>query len=871
MSAVGDWIDLESRVSGKWQIPVLAVSLVLLSAATMRHRQSSRQATFGDALGQFRALQEGGHHERVIQLGTRLLDRAGGTGGERSEILLTVARARAAVDSADSARGTLVLRAYEAAREAGAELDASDFERIGEAHEAAGHLPEAIDHYEKALSRSAHGGHPLRRHLFDLLCSIPESSDRREQILEQILGDPGTTPEDRLWALTQTLHGLHASGRVEEAEKLIDQSVGMVEGGATSHSYQYLAALHLYLSGRLDEAEVSLRVLRSELDPWEPEYAKSGWLLGRVLLTKGGRENLESASSFFNDVLLHNPFGLYPAASRIGIGEVMAELGKYGESVDAFAEGINRLPEKVDPEVVPRDELYVRLNVLAGSLRLKGDYRSALEYARLALLLVDGARTDRVVPSLRQVAELQLQLADQLRIRGRQAGEGVEPPSYNEIRSLYSGAARTFLRLAELDRGAEGSPNQDRWSAAEMAREASDLRERAELEQSGLLLQMVANSQAEFAEELERRESRGVEGEPLQGEFRSLFTEAATNLVQLSDVLIWNEERSAASLWRAAELFARAGKTEEAIELFRLYMRSRPSDPMVPKASFNVGRLYEEAGRFSAAIEAYRECYERFPRSLEGARVLLPLARCHLRMGAAGETEAERTLRRIVDESEVFTPLAPEYSEALFMLGELLHRRGAFEDAVVVLGEALERTASHPARWDARFLLADSLRQSGIGLKRELTAARLSPAQEWMRSEFPERLRRARELYREYVQEMEVRDAGVLSRREAVGLRLAMLYEADCYFEAGEYGAALQRYESIVRTLKGTPSALAAGVQIINCHVFLGEVSSARAALERMQAMIEGMPPEAFEGEPSLRTRDEWRIYLAWLDESGVL
>ena len=109
-----------------------------------------------------------------------------------------------------------------------------------------------------------------------------------------------------------------------------------------------------------------------------------------------------------------------------------------------------------------------------------------------------------------------------------------------------------------------------------------------------------------------------------------------------------------------------------------------------------------------------------------------------------------------------------------------------------------------------------------------------------------------------------------LDRLESVYLRHALLYEADCYFETADYDRALKLYEETAGMFKGSPTGLTAYVQIINCHVFLGQPHEARAALARARNLVDALPEAAFAVAVSPETRDDWRRYFEWLDESEL-
>ena len=224
----------------------------------------------------------------------------------------------------------------------------------------------------------------------------------------------------------------------------------------------------------------------------------------------------------------------------------------------------------------------------------------------------------------------------------------------------------------------------------------------------------------------------------------------------------------------------------------------------------------------------------------------------------------------VLEGSEVFTPEAPEFADALFLLGEAQKRRGEFERAIATLEEALKRYPDDLRVSKARFLLADSYRQSGLALRAEVSDANSAGEIEQMRLEGGERFRAARQLFRQLINEFETRDLAALTRLQKVYLRLAYVYEADCYFETQEYREALKLYEEAAGTYKDTASALAAYVQIINSHVFVGEPEEARAALARALVLTEAMPDESFDASVSPETREDWKRYFRWLTASAL-
>lgn len=412
--------------------------------------------------------------------------------------------------------------------------------------------------------------------------------------------------------------------------------------------------------------------------------------------------------------------------------------------------------------------------------------------------------------------------------------------------------------------------------AIEYTRLAVDLIDPSDVEQSSEFLQQLGQVQIELAEQVEAQallQPRSGEEwsiEAITKEGRRLFSEAGATFLILAQLNTFHTTHGATASWRAAEVFAQAGERERAVRLYKAFAKERPDHSFVPRAQLRIGQISELSGDLVGAVEAYRECYRRFPRTLDGARALVPLARCYLALGPGFEELAHKTLLIVLEESEVFTPDAPEFADAMFLYGDGLDRTSDYNRAIASLEEALERYPDDPRATRARYLLADAYRKSGLSLKGSVAVARSPGEIEQTRAESTARFQEARRLYRELIEEYEQRAPADLHRLERMYRRHAYLYEADCYFEVGEYHRALKLYEEAAGLFKDTPSALAAYIQIINCQVFLGQPQEARAALARAQVLVDAIPEEALTSTVSPETREDWKHYLAWLDASEL-
>lgn len=793
MGTMAQWDTLRQRITGKWQFPLLIVSLGLLAAAIYRPKPPPNRLPIPEAAEYLALLVAGQEYRQAIELGELLVSRDDAKASELAPVWLSIARAHSGVarghrgDRTDLGRG--IVGEYEKAATYREALTADDQVRIGEALEWQSRFSQAVEAYGRAVESGVNQPLDLRRRAITLtLDHLDPPAEAAGGLLDGFLAEVGDDRLDlRLWAVERLFGLLTDQHRLDEAAAVLSGNHDRFEGSDLRFHFGFLEALLLYEQDRFDEAETRLRAIRDGVPGHDPVDAMAGWLLGRVVMSDAGPQRPEEALSFFSDVLAYHVGDPYAVASRVGAGEALALLERHDEALEAYLGAIEDLKALGETRVVNRALLRTSLSVLAEKQRQSDHVEEAAAYAQLAVTLLDREAIEPSAVLLQQLAQLQALLASRL---DRKAGDlAVDPHRPPEARSEAARAALvasadTYLELARLD--------------------------------------------------------------------------------------ALNERRAAEANWWAAELYAKAGRRDRAATLYRAFVADRPRHPFVPRALLRIGQLLQLSGRPREAVEAYQDCYRRFPQTLDGARALVPLAEAYLAMGPQFDEAAERTLRIVLDESEVFTPQAPEFADALFLLGEALNRRGEFERGIATFEEVLGRYPDDPRVWRARYLLADSYRRSGLALKAEAKDATYAEEMKRMRDESAARFDSAKKLYRELIEAYDLRDPASLDRRERVYLRHAHLYEADCYFETQDYARALKLYEESAGLFKELPSALAANVQMINCHVFLGQPEEARAALARAKVLVDSMPDSAFAQGVSPERREDWKRYFEWLGTSEL-
>jgi len=110
-------------------------------------------------------------------------------------------------------------------------------------------------------------------------------------------------------------------------------------------------------------------------------------------------------------------------------------------------------------------------------------------------------------------------------------------------------------------------------------------------------------------------------------------------------------------------------------------------------------------------------------------------------------------------------------------------------------------------------------------------------------------------------------------------VKMSYFYQADVIYDRSyvldpadvrPYVDALQKYDEAAWLYQYDPIAMSAYVQMINCHLRMGNVYEARRMLQRAGWALRNIPEERFKASLLLEGRSFWEDYLSWLEQTPM-
>ena len=603
-----------------------------------------------------------------------------------------------------------------------------------------------------------------------------------------------------------------------------------------------------------------------------------------------------------------------PRVSEVERGWALGEKSRIMVDRGAFADARSLLDQalKMDGDAVSQGQIYYRLGYCAYKLGDSPEAERLLRLARQCLrvqhpLDADAAQLlgailherDDSAGALSFFQDVIVSHPDAAVATLARLGRGV---CRIELGSDAAGLGDLDALVPEIiSKPAEAQYKPEVLTGLHQAQSALLLRENYDgmLELIALEQQLTPDPSAEFFGRLsalyEKRAAqveKSIPDAPTQAEqirrtrlVNTLLTHAGDAAIAQSRALTVGDDKGHAdALWRGIDLYDRAGDLRQVIGALDLFAAENPSDGQAPEALLRLGRAYQAAGMFDKAITTFQRNQFRYPQSLAASRSGVPLAQAFIARGPEFYPKAENALLATLG-SQLITPDAQEFRDALFELAQLYYRTGRYEEAVNRFEELTQRYPKEERMGQLLFMMADSYRKSAMVLK-DATQSRgamasadgapgpTDPAvvaslanQAEAAAARRERLGRARKFYDQSIDWFHATPPG--NDLDRLYLKLAHFYRADCLYDNGDYEEAIRLYDAAALRYQDDPSALAAYVQIVNSYSALGKYDEAKVANERAKWLLRKMTPEAFKNQMYSMPKQYWDDWLKWTAGAG--
>ncbi len=669
------------RVAGKWQMPLMALSTFLFTASLYLLLPQTPVPAIDEWIAEIDALRRARLLSEAEALARSVLQDNRYESEERALVYVGLAEVgyQRQLDQADWAerderRLVAILAQYAQAELHGYALGGDDFYRQGQVYEWLGQPRNALDQYELSLRSAPSDPLGVRRQVIALRISS-DSTPRPElhDLLDALLEGATARPEMLHWALQKKIELLIADERLDEGDRVLASYQPILAETPYARLTEYLAGLLQYKAGRYDEAELTLRNLRNKLEVRDDLHARSGWLLGRVILQDDGPQRPLEATLFFRDVLDSHAVGEYVLASRLGMADALTDLQRFSEALEYYRAVLDQLKAGQSTALIDRN--VVRSSLAVNSRRLYEDqkYDPALDYLQLASDLADLDDVSNRAFHLSDLAMLKDFLGRRYRDRSRVAAQASDVDEMKSLKKrsveLFLSAVEDYLELSRIKTEDESVVAESLWQAAVMYDAAGRRREAIELltdflsdhpasEQIPIALLRIGQAYqatGEFALAVEYYQ-RCIREHPRT-------TAAYDSYIPLTESLVilgpdYAKQAEETLLYILAEPPG-------------LPHRFTPESYIYHEATFKLGELYSREGRFEDAIQWFDEALQRYPEDPRSPRALFLLAHAYRRSGL--------DLDRVADELA-----SPLQREALFREKQLrLRRAEEFFGAVI--------------------------------------------------------------------------------------------------------------------------------------------------------------------------------------------
>jgi tetratricopeptide (TPR) repeat protein len=541
-----------------------------------------------------------------------------------------------------------MLALYDQAQVDGCVLTSDQLVRCGQAYEWSRRPASALTQYEAALAHAPADALDVRQRILRLrLDSVATDPERIDEDLAGLIADARTRPELLVWALEKRLNLLVDRRRFADARGLLETELVHLEGTSEALSGEYLTAVLHQRTGEFDQAELVLRNLRSRLSERNELDARSGWLLGVVVLNDEGPQRPLEALSFFDDVLTSHPNGPYATASQLGLAEALAQLQRFDEALVYYRKVLDKIGSSPATGLIDLPAVISSLTVRSRLQYEDGHDDSALDFLQLASDLVDRRDVPARLLYLGDLAAMKRSLAQRRRLEARASGDAeAEAVLAARSRELFLAAADDFMALAHLDTADANSVSEALWQAAVMYDDGGNRRKTAALLEDFLISR--SNSSLIPLVLFRLGQAYQADGNLLTAVERyQQVIRDHTRTAPAQDAII---PLASCFMMLGPEYLDEAEQTLlHVVDDVGQQAMFTPQSLIYRHALFTLGELYSRQGRYEEAIERLDEALQRYPDDSRRSLATFQLADAYRQSGvvlAAAAAEAESVVRR---------------------------------------------------------------------------------------------------------------------------------------------------------------------------------------------------------------------------------
>lgn len=788
-----------------WQVPAIAVSVLLIGAGVYTAIDQSDPPVMAELLDEVERYLEVGQYETAAgnleQKVKPLLHEAGRPDRARFHAIVGdwIGLTQEAHNASIETNNRLINEQYEQAAQLGYPLGAERIERWALALVALGEIPKAkarLLELESLLSvkdgdeSARHRRNNLYRKIVEYNIRYTESPiDEMLAMLDDFRRDQLLDVGDEAWAVARQAELRINHAMAQEAIDYLLIEMRRIESRLTKEDRADFGELYMLLGkayqrvGNNAYAQHNLNIALSYFSGPEPARGWTLVLLGQLAVQ---RSDFETALLHFEAAVRDFEAADCYGDALLGRAELYSVLGQHDESISDYENLRDRIIKRRASAIVSREQLVnsvVRRHDASLTMH-------QLETARRYIDLVRPLFTDADMPAhvLFRMASTSRQLADD-----KLAAASIDP------------ATSEKLPLDRIDPAVRADAN--------------------------VLYKEAADAYVRHARAMR----------------------AATD----------EQDAWADSLWMAGDSYDLAGLHEEAAALFGEYVSARSEiDPRRPEGIFRLAQSHQALMQFEQAAERYQQLIDQHPRSAQATASFVPLARTLVILER--RPEAVQLLTRVVNGHQVLEPEAVDYRDALIQLGVLYYDSAQYPEAIKYLSDAGRRYPADPRVPEVRFRLADAHRRFAKQLDQQaMEDPSLSPAARLqLQQQRDHELDEALNLFSQVVSDYGAMDQTRLNALQLDFRRRAYLYRADCAFQLHDYERAISMYDDASRRYADQHSSLIALVQIVNCYYAMNDPQRAHTAEQRARVRLKQLPDDAFKATDALMDRDAWERWL---------